>query len=295
MFSKVLVANRGEIAVRVIRALKEMGIASVAVYSEVDREAPHVAMADEAYPARARPRDRELPEGGRRSSRSPPSRAPRRSTPATASWPRTRPSPSACEKAEIVLHRPAAEGDRGDGLEDQGAGADEGGRGADRPGHDRAGHLARRTRSRSPRRSATRWPSRPPAAEAARASAWRMTEDELEEALEGAAREGEKFFSDPTVYLERYLEDPRHVEVQVLADAQGHRRPPRRARLLGPAPPPEADRGDARARRRRGVSRADRQDRDRCRERDRLPLRRARSRACWRATPTASSSTSSSR
>ena len=49
-----------------------------------------------------------------------------------------------------------------------------------------------------------------------------MREDELEEALEGAAREGEKFFSDPTVYLERYLEDPRHVEVQVLADGHGN-------------------------------------------------------------------------
>src|SRR4029453_4573771 len=46
-----------------------------------------------------------------------------------------------------------------------------------------------------------------------------MSADELEDALEGASREGEKFFSDPTVYLERYLEDPRHVEVQVLADA----------------------------------------------------------------------------
>ncbi len=49
-----------------------------------------------------------------------------------------------------------------------------------------------------------------------------MKAGELEDAFEGAAREGEKFFSDPTVYLERYLEDPRHVEVQVLADAKGN-------------------------------------------------------------------------
>ena len=45
--------------------------------------------------------------------------------------------------------------------------------------------------------------------------------DQLEDAFEGAAREGERFFGDATVYLERYLPDPRHVEVQVLADAHG--------------------------------------------------------------------------
>ena len=69
----------------------------------------------------------------------------------------------------------------------------------------------------------------------------------LREAIETCMREAEGAFGDPAVFIEQAVVDPRHIEVQILADARGRRHPPVRAGLLGAAPPPEGRRDRARA------------------------------------------------
>ena len=82
--------------------------------------------------------------------------------------------------------------------------------------------------------------------------------DELEEAEAAASREAQAAFGDGTVFAERYVERPRHVEIQLLGDVHGDGRVARRARVLDPATPPEGARGSAVARARPRAPRADR-------------------------------------
>ena len=86
MFSTVLVANRGEIALRVIRTCRRLGIRTVALHTEADRSAPHVLAADDAVPVPSYLDIEAVVEAARRP------RVPRRCTPATASSPSAPPS-----------------------------------------------------------------------------------------------------------------------------------------------------------------------------------------------------------
>jgi len=220
MFAKVLVANRGEIAVRVIRALDELGIASVAVYSEADRDAQHAKRAGEAF----------LLGPG----------------PATESYLKV-------DKLLEVIERSGAEAVHpGYGFLAENAAfaraLEDAGITFIGPPASAIEAMGSKTRARELMQKAgvpivpgttepvesvedaakiaedIGYPIAVKAAGGGGGKGFRvaLTPDKLQEAFEGAAREGEKFFSDATVYLERYLPDPRHVEVQVLADGHGN-------------------------------------------------------------------------
>jgi acetyl-CoA/propionyl-CoA carboxylase, biotin carboxylase, biotin carboxyl carrier protein len=221
VFSKVLIANRGEIAIRVMRTLEEMGIGTVAVYSEPDRDAPHARRADDAYLLGPGPASEsylvvdKIIETARRAGAD-------AIHPGYGFLAENAAFARACEQAGIVFIGPPA-----DAIDAMGS-------------KTRARELMRDAgvpivpgttdpvesveAARGLIEETIGYPVAIKAAGGGGGKGFRVadSEVELEKAFDGAAREGEKFFSDPTVYLERYLPDPRHVEVQVLADAHGN-------------------------------------------------------------------------
>src|SRR5262245_26227556 len=220
MFAKVLVANRGEIAVRVIRALDELGIASVAVYSEADRDAQHVKRAGEAFllgpgpAAESYLKVDKLLEVIERSGAE-------AVHPGYGFLAENAAFARALEDAEITFIGPPASAIEAMGSKTR---ARELMQKAGVPIVPGTTEPVETVEDAAKIAEGIGYPIAVKAAGGGGGKGFRvaLTEDKLQEAFEGAAREGEKFFSDATVYLERYLPDPRHVEVQVLADGHGN-------------------------------------------------------------------------
>jgi len=221
MFSKVLVANRGEIAIRVMRTLEELGVGSVAVYSEPDRDAPHVHRADEAFLLGPGPASEsylnvdKIVEVAKQAGAE-------AIHPGYGFLAESSAFARACDEAGIEFIGPPA-----DAIDAMGS-------------KTRARELMRDAgvpivpgttdpvetvqEAREIIDESIGYPVAIKAAGGGGGKGFRVAleESELQDAFDGAAREGEKFFSDATVYLERYLPDPRHVEVQILADRSGN-------------------------------------------------------------------------
>src|SRR5215467_1610206 len=221
MFGKVLVANRGEIAIRVMRTLEELGIASVAVYSEPDRDAPHARRADEAFLLGPGPANEsylvveKIIEVAQKSGAD-------AIHPGYGFLAENAAFARACDEAGIVFIGPPASAIDAMGSKTKARELMQAAGVPIVPGTtepvDTLEDALRIARDE------IGFPVAVKAASGGGGKGFRvaLTEDKLKDAFEGASREGEKFFSDGTVYLERYLPDPRHVEVQILADKHGN-------------------------------------------------------------------------
>jgi acetyl-CoA/propionyl-CoA/long-chain acyl-CoA carboxylase, biotin carboxylase, biotin carboxyl carrier protein len=220
VFSKVLVANRGEIAVRVMRALEELGIQSVAVYSEIDRDAVHVQRADDAYllgpaePAQSYLNIERVIEVAQRCGAE-------AVHPGYGFLAENADFAARCEAAGIVFIGPPASAIEAMGTKTRSRELMAAAGVPIVPGTTKPVKTVAQARRLID--ADIGYPVAVKAAAGGGGKGLRVaaTAEQLEDAFEGAAREGRNFFGDATLYLERYLPDPRHIEVQVLADSQG--------------------------------------------------------------------------
>jgi acetyl-CoA carboxylase biotin carboxylase subunit len=217
LFSKILVANRGEIAVRVIRAVQDLGIRAVAIHSEADSGSMHVLMADEAYNL-----------GGNELAETylniPKIVQIARSCSAGAIHPgygflsENSAFVKACDEAGIVFIGPNIKAMKlmGNKIESREALKDSGipmtaGITGD------LDTLLKRARE-------IPLPVMIKAAAGGGGKGMRIVDDydKLPEMLESTSREAKSYFGDGTVFIEKFIEDPRHIEIQVLGDNHGN-------------------------------------------------------------------------
>jgi acetyl-CoA carboxylase biotin carboxylase subunit len=219
MFRKVLIANRGEIAVRVIRTLREMGIGTVAVYSDADRTSLHVRMADEAEHIGPAPSSESYLRIDRILDAARKHRADA-IHPGYGFLSENAEFAAACADAGVTFIGPSAESIRRMGSKTAARQAAAAVGVPILPGSGRGVTLeeARQFGARNG------YPILLKAVAGGGGKGMRRVdaESELESALRNASSEAERAFRDPDIYIEKLVQRPRHIEIQVLGDMHGN-------------------------------------------------------------------------
>jgi acetyl-CoA carboxylase, biotin carboxylase subunit len=219
MFKKILIANRGEIAVRILRACRELGIRSVAVFSEVDRKSLHVRLADEAYPigpAASREsylRIDKIIDVARRAGCD-------AIHPGYGFLAENPALPRACTEAGITFIGPTAESMEALGSKTAGRQLARRSEVPTVPGTNDA--IETREQAQAMAQSMG-YPVLLKAVAGGGGKGMRVvnTDAEFVSAWRDASSEALNAFGDSRVFLEKYLLKPRHIEIQILADAHG--------------------------------------------------------------------------